>query len=269
MPRSRRSGRGRNAETSACEHGGREGSVRQDPQPYGGRRGRGPSMSGSSAARSPLFHRIPPDLVAALLADGVPMIFRRGEFVFRAGEIAAFGYLVETGKIGMGRATSSGRRQLMTLFVPGDPFGLTSVFDRTARVTDGVALSDAEVLGLPAARLREWVLSDVRIGAATTRFLSVQIRRINKTVGQLLNPDVGARVAASVLELAERIGVRGPYGVRVRHDLTQEQWAQHVGASREAVNKALTDMARLGIIVLESRELVVLDEQRMRRKALS
>ena len=226
-------------------------------------------MGGSPSARSPLFQRIPTDLVAALLADGVPMSFRRGEFVFQAGEVAGYGYLVESGKIGMGRATSSGRRQLMTLFLPGDPFGITSVFDRTLRVADGLALSDAEVLGLPAARMREWVLSDARIGAAMTRFLSVQVRRINETVGQLLNPDVSARVAASVLELAERIGVRGPYGVRVRHDLTQEQWAQYIGASRETVNKALTDMARQGLIALESRELVVLDEQRMRRKASS
>jgi CRP/FNR family transcriptional regulator, cyclic AMP receptor protein len=232
-------------------------------------RGRGQPTGGSepSSARSPLFQRIPTSLVEELLADAVPMSYRRGEFVFRAGEVAAYGYLVQTGKIGMGRVTSSGRRQLMTVFLPGDPFGITSVFDRTVRVADGLALSDAAVLGLPAARLREWVLADARIGAAMTRFLSVQVRRINETVGQLLNPDIGARVAASVLELANRIGVRGPDGVRVRHDLTQEQWAQYVGASRESVNKALTDMSRLGIVALESRELVILDERRMRRKA--
>jgi CRP/FNR family transcriptional regulator, cyclic AMP receptor protein len=55
--------------------------------------------------------------------------------------------------------------------------------------------------------------------------------------------------------------------VRVVHDLTQEELAQLVGASRETVNKALADFVSRGWIRLGQRSVVVLDIERLRRRA--
>jgi CRP/FNR family transcriptional regulator, cyclic AMP receptor protein len=55
--------------------------------------------------------------------------------------------------------------------------------------------------------------------------------------------------------------------VRVVHDLTQEELAQLVGASRETVNKALADFAGRGWLRLEQRSVVLLDIERLRRRA--
>ena len=52
-----------------------------------------------------------------------------------------------------------------------------------------------------------------------------------------------------------------------RHDLTQEELAQLVGASRETVNKALADFVHRGWIQLQGKSVVVLDEDRLRRRA--
>jgi CRP-like cAMP-binding protein len=86
----------------------------------------------------------------------------RGGYVFRTGEVARYGYVLGAGKVGMGRPTTAGRRRLMTLFLPGDPFGLTSVFDGTPRAVDAVALNEGVSFAFPAAALREWVLGDAR-----------------------------------------------------------------------------------------------------------
>ena len=53
-------------------------------------------------------------------------------------------------------------------------------------------------------------------------------------------------MAKALLDLAERFGRPVEAGVRVSHDLTQEELAQLVGASRETVNKALADFAGRG-----------------------
>ena len=52
----------------------------------------------------------------------------------------------------------------------------------------------------------------------------------------------------------------------VSHDLTQEELAQLVGASRETVNKALADFASRGGL-LEARAVLLLDVDRLRRRA--
>jgi CRP-like cAMP-binding protein len=79
--------------------------------------------------------------------------------------------------------------------------------------------------------------------------------------------DVPGRVAKQLLDLSERFGVASDEGVRVVHDLTQEELAQLVGASRETVNKALADFVSRGWIRLGQRSVVVLDIERLRRRA--
>jgi CRP-like cAMP-binding protein len=53
----------------------------------------------------------------------------------------------------------------------------------------------------------------------------------------------------------------------VRHDLTQEELAQFVGASRETVNKALSEFANRGWLRLEGRSVVLLAKDRLARRA--
>ena len=54
------------------------------------------------------------------------------------------------------------------------------------------------------------------------------------------------RVAKALLDLSSRFGRPAEDGILVAHDLTQEELAQLVGASRETVNKALADFAGRG-----------------------
>jgi CRP/FNR family transcriptional regulator len=55
--------------------------------------------------------------------------------------------------------------------------------------------------------------------------------------------------------------------VRVEHDLTQEELAQLVGASRETVNKALADFVARGWLSLGAKSVTLLDLDRLRRRA--
>ena len=55
--------------------------------------------------------------------------------------------------------------------------------------------------------------------------------------------------------------------LRVTHDLTQEEIAQLVGASRETVNKALADFAHRGWIRLEGKSVLISDSERLARRA--
>ena len=72
---------------------------------------------------------------------------------------------------------------------------------------------------------------------------------------------------AALLDLADRFGRPAADGLLVAHDLTQEELAQLVGASRETVNKALAEFVQRGWIRLENRAVVVLDLQRLRQRS--
>ena len=79
--------------------------------------------------------------------------------------------------------------------------------------------------------------------------------------------DVPGRVAKALLDLSTRFGEQVDDGLRVAHDLTQEELAQLVGASRETVNKALADFAHRGWLRLEGKSVLILDPERLARRA--
>src|SRR5699024_4971965 len=77
------------------------------------------------------------------------------------------------------------------------------------------------------------------------------------------------RVAKALLDLADRFGRPTADGLLVAHDLTQEELAQLVGASRETVNKALAEFVQRDWLRLGNRAVIVLDLQRLRQRARS
>ena len=86
-------------------------------------------------------------------------------------------------------------------------------------------------------------------------------------MADLVFSDVPGRVAKALLDLANRFGERTPEGIYVPHDLTQEELAHLVGASRETVNKSLADFVSRGWIRLEGRAVTLLDVDRLARRA--
>jgi CRP-like cAMP-binding protein len=87
-------------------------------------------------------------------------------------------------------------------------------------------------------------------------------------MADLVFSDVPGRVAKALLELAHKFGEQQPDGsVHVVHDLTQEELAQLVGASRETVNKALADFQNRGWLRLEQRGVDLVDLDRLTRRA--
>ena len=99
------------------------------------------------------------------------------------------------------------------------------------------------------------------------RVVARRLRRTNTMLADLIFVDVPGRVAKQLLQLAQRFGSVDGGQLRVTHDLTQEELAQLVGASRETVNKALADFAQRGWLRLEGKSVVILDRERLARRA--
>lgn len=99
------------------------------------------------------------------------------------------------------------------------------------------------------------------------RALAQRLRKTNDVMADLVFTDVPGRVAKALLDLAERFGQPSEAGLHVHHDLTQEELAQLVGASRETVNKALADFAQRNWLRIEARAVVILDIDRLRKRS--
>ena len=196
-----------------------------------------------------------------------PRSVRRGTVLFREGDAGDELYIVATGKLKVGRESSDGRENLLSVVGPSEIIGELSLFDPGPRSSTVTAVSQTELLSLRHEDLTAWLEDRPKAAMNLLRALAIRLRRTNDTVGDLVFQDVPGRVAKALLDLADRFGQPTQDGVHVAHDLTQEELAQLVGASRETVNKALADFAQRGWLRLEARAVVLLDVDRLRHRS--
>jgi CRP/FNR family cyclic AMP-dependent transcriptional regulator len=216
---------------------------------------------------APLFAALDDESARALQGSMSRVTMRRGDVVFAEGDPGDRLYVVADGKVKLGRTATDGRENLLAILGPGEMFGELSVFDPGARTSTATALTEGLLLGLGQHDLRAWLAGRPEVAEELLGALARRLRRTNEAMADLVFSDVPGRVAKALLDLSEKFGTEQDGGVLVAHDLTQEELAQLVGASRETVNKALADFAQRGWLQIEPRAVVLLDVDRLSRRA--
>ncbi|WP_238992323.1 Crp/Fnr family transcriptional regulator [Jiangella ureilytica] len=224
-------------------------------------------MSDDALRSALLFRELDDEAAGALRASMTEVHLSRGETLFREGDEGDRVYVVTEGKIKLGRTAPDGRENLLALLGPGQMFGELSLFDPGPRSATATAVTDTTLWSLSHADLTPWLTGRPEVARGLLLQLASRLRRSNDIQTDLVFSDVPGRVAKQLLDLSQRFGVPSEEGMRVVHDLTQEELAQLVGASRETVNKALADFVSRGWLRLEQRSVVVLDVDRLRRRA--
>jgi len=218
-------------------------------------------------SRAPMFAALDPEAAAALQASMDSLSLGKGHVLFNEGERGDRLYVITEGKMKLGHTSSDGRESLLAVLGPAELLGELSLFDPGPRTATATALTETSLMGLGHAALRPWLTGRPEVAEALLRALAQRLRRTNDQMADLVFSDVPGRVAKTLLDLGEKFGRPLPDGVHVTHDMTQEELAQLVGASRETVNKALADFAARGWIRLESRSVVLIDPERLDRRS--
>lgn len=216
---------------------------------------------------APLFATMDEAERASLVASMVKVELNRGEVLFDEGENGDRLYIIEEGKIKLGSSSGDGRENLLAILGPSEMFGELSLFDPGPRSLSASAVSDSVLYELEHSALVRVIEERPAVAKHLLTALARRLRRTNEALADLVFSDVPGRVAKALLDLSTRFGERVDEGIRVAHDLTQEELAQLVGASRETVNKALADFAGRGWVRREGRAVVLLDIDRLERRA--
>ncbi len=217
--------------------------------------------------RAGIFQGVEPNAVSALTKQLQPVDFPGGHHVFAQGEPGDRLYIIVSGKVKIGNRTPDGQENLLAIMGPSDMFGEMSLFDPGPRTSSATTITAVRAVSLDRLALRAWIANRPEIAEQLLRVLARRLRRTNNNLADLIFTDVAGRVAKQLLQLAQRFGTQEDGALRVTHDLTQEEIAQLVGASRESVNKALAEFAERGWIRVDAKTVWICDSERLARRA--
>jgi hypothetical protein len=191
----------------------------------------------------------------------------KGSILFKEGDEGEHLYVIIDGKLKLGTSSGDGRENLLSILGPGEMFGELSLFDPGPRTSTATAVTDSKLLSLSHEKVIPWLRQNPEVSLQLLTRLSQRLRRTNEAVGDLVFSDVPGRVAKALIDLGDRFGKTSAEGLLVNHDLTQEELAQLVGASRETVNKALADFAGRGWLKLDGRSVLITDVERLSKRS--
>ncbi len=216
--------------------------------------------------KTPICQGLDPAAANTLRTAMAPVKLRKGQALFKEGDDGDNLYIITSGKIKLGTKSQDGRENLLMVLGPGDMFGDLSLFDSGPRTSTATAVTESRLLSLGQEKVIPWVREHPEASLHLLARLASRLRRTNEVVSDLVFSDVPGRVAKALIDLGVKFGEKTSEGFLVHHDLTQEELAQLVGASRETVNKALADFAQRSWIKLEARAVLILDYDRLLKR---
>ncbi len=216
-----------------------------------------------AAIRASYLGSLPAEVMAELSGAASRVDVAAGSIFHREGDTVAHLELVLAGVARIYVSAPDGRTMTIRYCRSGALIGAVSLFSSRFWLPATIqAVTDARLLVLPAARVRQAAERDVRVARVLLDELS---ERALSFLGEIPNAfaTVRQRVARHLLDLASDRhtgqGLVAPIG--------QQELADAVGSVREVVVRVLRELREEGVVRTERRRIVLLEPERLAGEA--
>lgn len=182
---------------------------------------------------------------------------KKGEFLFRTGEVFTSLFAIRTGFFKTTVASQDGRDQVTGFFMSGELMGMDGIC-AYAHSCDAVALEDSEVCELPFGHMEEL---GKHIPSIQTHFFRLMSREIVRDQGVMLllgNMRAEERIAAFLLNLSQRLHFRGFAANDFILRMSREEIGSYLGLKLETVSRTLSKFHQEGLLAVEHKHIRLL-----------
>jgi CRP/FNR family transcriptional regulator, nitrogen fixation regulation protein len=191
-----------------------------------------------------------PMLFGHIELKGASVPYRRNEEIFGEGEPAEYIYKILSGSVRSYKLLTDGRRQINGFYLPGDTFGLELGPDHCSSTE---AVEDCTVLVVKRSTLLKGAERDSEIAWSLLSLTVADLKR-SRSHGLLLIKSAQERIAAFLLEMAERVAGNGA----VELPMSRQDIADYLGLTIETVSRTLTQLVDSSTIQLMASRRIVL-----------
>ena len=224
-----------------------------------------PVMEGDA----PRSHLPDPDggPLAAAFRDGRRQRLRVGTALFTEGDASSRVVLMLSGRVRISTFSDEGQETILAFRGAGEVLGELAAIDGEDHMATVTVVEEGEALIVPAGKFLAVLETEPGIAVSLLRSVIGRLRNADRLRAEFAALDVTGRVARRLINLAATDGTPVEDGIRIGLQLSQRELAGWVGASREAVNKALAQLEDQGLVTRDHGALIVRDIEGLRRRA--
>ena len=227
-----------------------------------------PTLSTIDVLRSgQWFQTLPAEVQRRVIAGGTQRTLNTSRTLFSQGANASGLHAVIMGELHVAGTNVDGNEVIMAIVRPGEWTGFLACLDRGPHAYSAVAVVETKIFSLSPTSVAAIFETDI----ATYRLLQAPelsaVRKLSHFVIEDMGLPLVQRVAARLADLG-----RWAYGpasgpVAALDNVSQEELAMSVHASRQKINMILRDLSRQGLIELGYGQIRVIDSAALDRFA--
>ena len=189
---------------------------------------------------------------------------KRGRSLFHAGEKFTSLYAIRSGFFKTSVTSEDGREQVTGFQMAGEIMGLDGVVGEL-HTCDAIALEDSEVCVLPFERMEEISREVKALQHHLHKIMSGEIVRERGVMQLLGSMKAEERLAAFLLNLVQRLHVRGFSRTDFILRMSREEIGSYLGLTLETVSRTFSKFADEGVVTVNQRHIHILDADALRR----
>lgn len=204
---------------------------------------------------------------AVILRLGSLRTYAAGAHLFFEGEASAFVVIVLEGHVKITKTSSEGREALIEIRGPNEVIGELTAVDDSSRAATVTAMDGVRAVVVPAREFRELLQDRVGITYAVLASVVAKLRQAADRRLEFVAGDALARLCRRLVELAENEPSTDDGVVQIDSTLTQQELAEWVGVSRDAIVLALRRVRDLGWAETGRKQIRILDIESLKAAA--
>ena len=192
---------------------------------------------------------------------------QRREELFHKGDHGGEVYVVASGKLKALTTSAEGDDVVFSILGPGEVFGEVALLGATPRTATVSAIEDCELFAIDRRDFMSFLRTNPEVSVKLLSVLATRLKRVSELVEDTLFLNLPLRLAKKLLSFSRTYGEEVADGIRIDLKLSQEEWGDLVGTTRESINKQLRKWTEDGIVRIDDGYLVILNPVQLERLA--
>lgn len=206
-----------------------------------------------------LFCHLPQGALTTLNSIRQNIFYPRGAVLFVEGEQPRGLFVLCSGQAKLAANSAEGHSLTLRTVEAGELMGLSSVVGDCPYPATAETLSPCQVSFIPRLEFLRFLRSSADVSIRVAKHLSMELHQAwRKSRMVALSPDSQAKLVQFLIEHADRHGQSDGDGLRITLNMTHEEIARNIGASRETVSRILSDLRHQGVIRVKGGTIVIL-----------
>ena len=211
-----------------------------------------------------IFQGLAAEELSHLAAAARTRVYKPRETIVEKGDAARQLYVLLRGRAKVVTRGADGSDTGLNVMGPGEVFGEIGILDGQPRSATVSTLEECEMAVLDVEAFRDFLAAHPSVGIKLLAVLAGRVRDLTTRLEDRAFLEVPARLAKQLLWLAENHGERSGSGAHIELRLSQQELGDLIGATRESVNKYLSEWTRNGVLRQARERMEIFDLEALR-----